>query len=160
MLRGQVAVDGEDGDAELDRNRERKQREQRAEALSAPGVVERAAREALERQIKQEAPNDRVDAEQRDPPDVQVPIVRRKREPERRYDDNDQNRERRREPPVASPEDHGDHEQRRSKQHVEPFLDRQAPRHGVEVDVIGGDEEILDVEEVADKVGSHQVAGH
>ena len=146
--------------ASSSRNEKRKQREQRAEALSALGVVERQQRKALERQIKQEAPNDRVDAEQRDPPDVQVPIVRLKREPERRHDDDDQNRERRLEPPVASLEEHGDHEQRRGKQYVEPFLDRQAPGHGIEVGVIGGDEEILDVEEVAHEVGGQEVAGH
>ena len=86
--------------------------------------------------------------------------MRLKRESERRHDDDDQNRERRLEPPVASLEEHGDHEQSRGKEHVEPFLDRQAPGHGIEVGVIGGDEEILDIEEVAHKVGGQEVAGH
>ncbi len=155
-----VAADGEDRDAEFDRNEKRQQRDERGETLRASGAVERERRETLERQIKQEAPDDRVDAEQGDPADVQVPIMRLKRQSDHGDGDNDQDRESRLERPIASLERHGDYEQRRGKQNIEPFLDRQAPGYGIEVGVIGGDEEILDVEEIAHKIGGQKVAGH
>ena len=77
------------------------------------------------------------DAKHRDAADVQVPIVRREREAQRGDDNNDKNREDRLEPPVASPEQPCDEKQRRSKQHIEPFLDRETPGDGIEVDMVG-----------------------
>ena len=73
-------------------------------------------------------------------------------EPQRRDDENDQDRERRLKPPVAPAKQPGDEKQRRSEQQIEPFLDRQTPGHGIEVDVVGGGEEVLDVEEIPGKV--------
>ncbi len=160
MLRQWVAVDGQDRHHKLDRDRQRKQRDQRAEAPSSGRIIERKGPNGLEREIEQEPPDDRVDAEERDPPDVQVPIVRVKRQSQRRHDSNDRNPERRPEPPIASPKQHRDHEQAGSEEDIEPFLDRETPGDGIEIDVIGGDEEILDVEEITREVGGHQVAGH
>ena len=85
--------------------------------------------------------------------------MRREREAQRGDDNNDKNREDRLEPPVASPEQPCDEKQRRSKQHIEPFLDRETPGDGIEVDMVGGVKEVLDIEEIARKIGRHQVAG-
>ena len=158
-LRQRVAADGKDRDGEFGGNRGDKQREQPGQAPSAGDGGERKRRAPLEREIEQEAPDDRVDAEQRHPPDIQVPVVGREGKPQRRDGKNDEDRERRLKPPVASPEQPCDHEQGGREQHIEPFLDRETPGDGIEVDVVGGGEKVLDVEEIADKVAGHQVAG-
>ncbi len=85
--------------------------------------------------------------------------MRRNPEPQRRDDENDQDGEGRLKPPVAPAKQPGDEKQRRSEQQIEPFLDRQTPGHGIEVDVVGGGEEVLDVEEIPGKVRGHEVAG-
>ena len=153
------ALDGHDGDSKLDGNRDAKQREQYAQTRLARGVVQSDRRTALEREIEQKAPDDRVDAKQRDPPDIQVPVMRRNREPQRRNNQNDQDCEHRLEPAVASSEQPCDKKQGRRKKHIEPFLDRETPGDGIEVDMVGGGKKVLDVEEIADKVRGHQVAG-
>ena len=153
------ALDGHDGHSELDGNCDAKQREQYAQTRLSRGVVQSDRRTALEREIEQKTPDDRVDAKQRDPPDIQVPVMRRNREPQCRNNQNDQDCEHRLESPVASSEQPCDKKQGRREKHIEPFLNRETPRDGIEVDMVGGGKKVLDVEEIADKVRSHQVAG-
>ena len=85
--------------------------------------------------------------------------MRREPEPHRGDSENDQDPEDRREPPVRSTERQRDDEQGGREQDIEPFLDRETPGDRIEVDGVGGTEEVLDIEEIADEVRRHQIAG-
>src|SRR5271166_320855 len=74
-------------------------------------------------------------------PDVQVPVVRREKEPQPRDGHDDDDRERRVQAPVAA----ADEEQERREQEVEPFLDREAPGDRIEIDLVGRAEQIFDI---------------
>ncbi len=86
--------------------------------------------------------------------------MRRGEGPERGDGENEQGREGDLEPPVAAAEEPADQEQKRREQEIEPFLDREAPGDRVIVGRIRRTDEVLDIEQVAQRVRRHEVAGH
>ncbi len=160
LLREAAAADREHRDRELDRRRDDEQRAERGEPPPALGRLQRQQRPPLEREIEQIAPDDRVDAEERHAPDVEVPVLRRGERPQRGDDEDEENGEDDVHPPVPAADRPSDQEQERREQEIEPLLDRKAPGDGVEVDRVGRTKKILDVEEIAQRVRRQEVAGH
>lgn len=85
------------------------------------------------------------DPEERDAPDVEVPVVRREKEPQRRDGGDDDDRERRVQAPVAAADQPPDEEKQRREKEIEPFLDREAPGDRIEIGLVGRAEQVLDI---------------
>ena len=86
--------------------------------------------------------------------------MRRQNESERRDGDDDKDGECCVEAPVAAADEPPDEEEERREQEVEPLFDRKTPGDRIEVDSIGGAEQVLDVEEIAQEIGSQEIARH
>ncbi len=86
--------------------------------------------------------------------------MRRGKGPERDDRENEQDRESDLEPPVAAAEEAADQEHQRREQEIEPFLDRETPGDGVIVRGVGRADEVLDIEEIAQRVRRQEFAGH
>ncbi len=114
----------------------------------------------LQRQVEQEAPHDQIDAKKRDPAYAQIPIGRRGEGPQGHDDEDEQDREGDVDAPVAAAERAARKEQKRREQEVEPLLDREAPGDRIEIDGVGRADEVFDIEEIAQRVGGEEIAGH
>ncbi len=89
-------------DPEFERSRCGERRGKGYEPSRVRRPLQREQRPPLQRQIEQEAPHDRIDAKERHPADVQVPVGRRGEAPQRYDDEHEQDREGDLDAPVAT----------------------------------------------------------
>ncbi len=156
-----ASADGARRDQELERRRQKREKPQSGQTSHrARQSFDRRSAALLERQIEQIAPDDRIDPEDRHPSNVEVPVVRRGDDPERRHREDDQDCEGHLHPSVAAAERPPDKEETGRKKQVEPFLDAEAPGDRVEVGRNGGAKEVLDVKEIGEEVRRQEIAGH
>ena len=93
LLGDGTAFERKFGDLEFERGGRDQSHPERGQEAAAFDASQPQRRHPLERQIEQKPPHDRVDAEERDPPYIQIPVGRRRERPQSHDDQNKQDRE-------------------------------------------------------------------